>query len=115
MFLDAKPYLAEWSTNVRKDFIENAQSKGLYTVAMDEVTGSRQALAGAKAAKVCLFPLPKLVGVEDEKKTKRDLVRAAREGLKALGVESSYPSEVYQALPALGVFDAMWGKLERGS
>ena len=77
------------------------QSKGLYTAAMDEVTGSRQAFADAKAAKVCLFPVPKLAGVEDEKKKKRDLVRGAREGIKALGVESGYPSEVYQALSAL--------------
>ena len=100
-FCFTKPYLVEWSHNIRKEFIEDVQSNGLFTAASREVTNSRRALAGAKCAKVAMFSVPKLAGVEDEKKKKRDLVRAAKESIRSLGVEEGFPQQVYQFLTAL--------------
>ena len=100
-FCFTKPYLVEWSHNIRKEFIEDVQSNGLFTAASREVKNSRRALAGAKCAKAAIFSVPKLAGVEDEKKQKRDLVRAAKESIRSLGVEEGFPQQVYQFLTAL--------------
>ena len=72
-----KPYLVDGMQGIESQAVEGQKTAGLYQKTWDEILDSRRALAGAKAAQVVLFSVPRLEGKEDANKKKRDLARSA--------------------------------------